>query len=422
MQVIIADSPSIFRQMLQKKIEENGIYTAMCDKFEDLVVALQQKSPSMLVVGANLLASEPENKIKALWQHPSLGGVPVILVRASAETDQKWILPPNVQTYLKSDLATLNRQLENHLKRIIQQNLNGHILYVEDSEVTADAVGRVLTRHGLTYDRFVTVEDALVAFENNTYDLVLTDYFLKGAMTGVDLVRNVRARTDRKAALPILVLTSDMDINRRIEVIYAGASDYMSKPVLYEELIARLSTQYKMIEVMSKLEEKSAAYEKLAVTDHLTGLYNRTGFSGTVQPELLKNLNQTLSAVIFDIDFFKKINDGHGHNVGDKVLQGLGHLILSSLEVGDFGVRFGGEEFLVIKSNHDSVQAAAWAESLRIKLNETEIAGLQVTASIGVSSVVLGQTSDFDSLLQNADQALYTAKTSGRNRVTVFGV
>lgn len=420
MQVIIADSPSIFRQMLQKKIEESGISTAICEKFEDVALYLQQKSPSMMVIGSSMIAAESEAKIKGLWQHPCLGGVPVILVRASADQDQKWILPPNVQTFLKSDLATLNRQLENHLKRIVQQNLKGHILYVEDSEVTAEAVGRVLTRHGLTFDRFVTVEDALESFEKYDYDLVLSDYFLKGAMTGVDLVRSVRARNDRKGGLPILVLSSDMDMGRRVEVIYAGASDYISKPVLYEELIARLSTQYKMIDVMRKLEEKSAQYEKLAVTDHLTGLYNRAGFSSKIQ-QIIAQGGAELSAVIFDIDYFKKINDGHGHNVGDEVLKGLGQLILAELDSEDFGVRFGGEEFLVVKVNSSAAQAVDWAEGLRSKLVEQKLADLQVTASIGVSNKKVIQSLDLDSLLQAADQALYQAKSKGRNRVELFG-
>lgn len=424
MQVLLADQASLFRQMIQKTVTETTIECVPIDHLAALKSALDDKSPSLLVLCTSVPGMEDSDLVQSILSHPNLGHVPVFIVKSASDSELHFSVAQGlISIYSKSELEKFKTHLIAHLRRLEQQYLQGKILFVEDSDIAAENTGRVLDRHGLKYDRFVTVEEALVAFDQNDYDLVLSDYFLKGALTGVDLVRAVRSRKDSKSSLPILVLSADMDKERRVEVLYAGASDYISKPVLYEELIARLSTQLRMHDILIKLEAKSKEFEQMAIRDHLTGLYNRTGLSKVIQKQLRENLDlvNPVSAVILDIDFFKKINDGYGHNIGDEVLRGFGQVVQSMVEEGDYGIRFGGEEFLVLKTNSTAEKAKDWGNAFLQKLSEVEVAGLMVTASVGVATVVMDQTGSFDGLLLAADQALYSAKATGRNRVVVYG-
>ncbi len=167
------------------------------------------------------------------------------------------------------------------------------------------------------------------------------------------------------------------------------------------------------------MESQQQRLEEMAMTDQLTGLLNRRYLREVIDRRISESTrHQTpLSVVVMDIDHFKRFNDTHGHATGDVVLAEAAHLLKDSCRREDFAVRFGGEEFVLVMPHCRGEDANKRADVLRQTLEAARPAGLQVTASFGVTELPLDRTVDFDALFDQADQALYAAKEGGRNRV-----
>ena len=186
--------------------------------------------------------------------------------------------------------------------------------------------------------------------------------------------------------------------------------------------VARLAGDLKTVE--QELVRRNAEYEHIASYDTLTGLLNRRAILEKVNEWLLhvRRYKGHLTVAMLDIDHFKRVNDKHGHRVGDRVLADLSSMMQRSVRRTDFIGRYGGEEFLVILPRTDAAGAAIMAERVRTSLegapmHDADGKAFQVTASLGVAEYFDGD--DEDSLISRADAALYRAKEAGRNRVEI---
>jgi diguanylate cyclase (GGDEF)-like protein len=172
------------------------------------------------------------------------------------------------------------------------------------------------------------------------------------------------------------------------------------------------------------LEEHKTAYERLSITDELTGLYNSRHFYEQLQAEMQRSLRygRRLSVLLLDIDDFKKHNDSFGHIEGDRVLRRLGKLISSVLRENDSGYRYGGEEFTVILPETSDSQAEVVAERIRadFKAVEFEPDGTMVTKTLSAGVAEYGSQDDIATLIKKADQAMYLAKRRGKDQVAVY--
>jgi len=171
-------------------------------------------------------------------------------------------------------------------------------------------------------------------------------------------------------------------------------------------------------DITDELEIKNRL-QQLSTLDSLTGLFNRRHFDLTVGIEIERSSQdkQQLSLLMLDIDFFKKVNDTHGHDVGDKVLVDISKILKNAVRSNDIPCRFGGEEFILLLPETNIENAMKLAERIRRKIENTEIGGIYITVSIGVSSVDVTESKGSDELLKIADTELYRAKDSGRNKV-----
>jgi diguanylate cyclase (GGDEF)-like protein/PAS domain S-box-containing protein len=162
---------------------------------------------------------------------------------------------------------------------------------------------------------------------------------------------------------------------------------------------------------------------KTSTTDALTGLYNRRFLDATLSSEYIRaeRSRASLSIVMFDVDHFKKFNDTHGHDQGDRVLQMVSRCLKETIRPFDFPCRYGGEEYVAILPGMAAEDALQLAERLRIKVANTEVDGLHVQISLGVATYPVVKVATAESLIEAADAALYRAKESGRNRVAVAG-
>jgi two-component system cell cycle response regulator len=226
--------------------------------------------------------------------------------------------------------------------------------------------------------------------------------------------------------LPLLLIAEDRDLRRPALGLDLGANDYVTRPVDRNELLARTATQVRRKRLQDRLQKSYQRCIALALTDPLTGLYDRAYLDRHLD-ELIKRVHQDgISAAIlmFDIDHFKQVNDTHGHDAGDDVLRELALRTTNSVRSVDLVARQGGEEFVVVMPETDLTIAAAVAERLRAAVAmepfTVKATGqkLTVTISIGVTSAAAGED-DRDRMLKRADIALYTAKNHGRNRVVV---
>jgi len=223
--------------------------------------------------------------------------------------------------------------------------------------------------------------------------------------------------------LPIILMADESDKPKVVRALDLGINDFISRPVERNELAARVRTQIRRQRYALELRRSVNNTMALAVTDDMTGLYNRRYFDRHMGVMLGKAQSQErdMALMILDIDHFKAVNDTHGHDIGDAVLKEFSARLKRNIRGVDLACRFGGEEFVVMMPDTDFRQAEAVAERVRVSIAEKafEVGTMRpivVTVSAGVALNETGADTA-DSLVKRADLALYRAKREGRNRV-----
>ena len=267
-----------------------------------------------------------------------------------------------------------------------------------------------------------TFEEAIVRARGGDYDLIIVSLGLRG-FDGLRLCSQLRSLPEVRN-VPILVVVSDGERRKLTQALEMGVNDYLSRPVDRNELVARVRTQLRKKRYADRLRQNVQLSLEMAITDQLTGLHNRRYMARHLDT-LITNAQKSgkpLAFLILDIDHFKSINDGHGHDVGDEVLRQFATRISANVRGIDLACRYGGEEFVVVMPDTDVAFATAVAERLRKHVEaepfkiSSESGYLHVTISIGIAASQK-QDDTADGLLRRADQALYRAKREGRNRV-----
>ena len=246
------------------------------------------------------------------------------------------------------------------------------------------------------------------------------------SMDGVELCRRIRGAQNGPYRY-LLLLTAKQDTQDIVAGLDAGADDYLTKPFNVDELRARVRSGKRILDLQDALLRAHEAVQYEAAHDPLTGLWNRGAIMDLLQRETQRHqrTGSALGLVMADLDYFKKINDTHGHLAGDAVLREVSRRLTASVRSYDFIGRYGGEEFLVILPSCNPVDLSTGAERLRsaIENRQIEIPGGQILATISIgaaSAPMANETStEFEALLRAADEALYLAKGKGRNRVEI---
>ncbi len=276
------------------------------------------------------------------------------------------------ETYVDTWLGTLSRKL------------SGNVLLIEDSVATAQFCTQLMNAMGLVVDSVPSAELAIDALSHRRFTLVVTDFMLSGLQTGLDVIRFLRSRDGRPGRTPILALSGNDNMSRRIEILRAGANDYVQKPVLPEELEVRLRNLITLAELFDRLEAQHEMVKDMAQRDRLTGLFNRHRLE-ELMPDLIANAHKTgagLSLVVLDLDHFKQINDAYGHAGGDQVLIAVAAALRGTSRPQDIAVRYGGEELLLLLPGIDLPRASLGAERLRRHIeNSTRTAFRSLAAS-----------------------------------------
>lgn len=296
------------------------------------------------------------------------------------------------------------------------------ILVVDDSPINLQVVGMVLDKIGYSTTFANNGFQAIERFKAAQPDLVLLDLMMP-EMDGLEVCNALKALDPE---IPIIFLTASQEQEHLLKAFEQGAVDYLTKPFNKLELVARVKTHLMLKYAFHELKIALVEMERLAKTDGLTGLLNRRSLFEVAAQELSRaqRYNRSLSVVMLDIDHFKRINDAYGHQVGDTVIQSVAEALKETLRETDVVGRYGGEEFAVILPETTVQQALVVAERIRCRISKQSIATdrgtLQVTVSLGIAMYAAGMEA-IDEVVKQADQALYQAKSNGRDTWVVYG-
>lgn len=342
----------------------------------------------------------------------SKGILAIVLTGNIDEETKKLFINKDIVDYVyKSNMDDVN-YIFSMINRL-SKNRNHKVMVVDDSIPVRTKIKNILLSQQFQVFAAAHGEEALAYFKDNPdIKFVLTDYNMP-VIDGMELVRQLREKYD-KNDLSIIALTSTDDVNVAARFLKIGANDFIIKPFAKEELICRINNT---IENM----ENIATIANFANKDFLTGLSNRRHFFDQMN-EYLASSNQSFAVAMMDIDFFKKINDTYGHDVGDLVLKALANMLTLEAKGGDILARFGGEEFCIVLKNISKENAVKWFVMLRSKIAKmlvhTKEKDISLTVSIGVCFP--DTKIKINDMLEFADKALYQAKENGRNRVEIY--
>lgn len=317
------------------------------------------------------------------------------------------------------------RELEIYVERLARREtrqLSGRVLFIEDSQVLQTIIVDLLTDMGLDVDAYTHAEGAWEAFQGGDYDLVITDIMLEGMMSGISLARKIRRLRDESGNIPIIATSGFDNLSRKIELFHLGVNDFISKPVVREELRQRVYNHITSYQNVRELRSQQKSLYSLAMLDELTQLFNRHAlreFAGKYFSEAYR-FQRDLSVAVLDVDHFKSINQQYGFEKGDEVLASLGAWFKRRLRDEDMIARWAGEEFVLILPSCDAPMAKMLLERMQKRLAKFKPANLPITLSIGVASIRHDQKDTLSTSFEMADRAMYQAKMAGRNCVRVY--
>lgn len=298
--------------------------------------------------------------------------------------------------------------------------MNINILIVDDDSSVRNPMNEFIKLSGYNSFGASSAEEAIDILKTTSMQVVITDVMLP-QMGGFELTEHITQEYDSS----VIVITGYSDIYSYEEAIKMGASDFIIKPLRFEELLLRLKKVLAERELANDRGRMMEKLQKLAITDGLTKLHNSRSFYSQLEVEVdrFNRYKRSLALLLMDIDHFKKYNDSYGHLEGDKALVKIAQVIKSCLRKLDSAYRYGGEEFTVILPETSCEEAQTVAQRIKSALKAEKFIPKQekeakITISIGVTEYYSGeQLSEF---IQRADKAMYLSKEKGRNKVTTL--
>jgi two-component system, cell cycle response regulator len=303
------------------------------------------------------------------------------------------------------------------------------ILVVDDHPDNVEIINARLSSRGFTVETATNGQEALDQVLANPPHLILLDVMMP-LMDGYEVARRIK-QDPALPFIPIILVTARDSTADKVEGLDAGADDYLTKPINFPELEARVRSMLRIKRLQDELDQKNRELEvankrlrRLSITDGLTELFNHRHMHELLHEEFerTKRSNEPLAVLMLDLDRFKAVNDNYGHPTGDVILYETARILRESAREIDMVGRYGGEEFIVILPGTDEEAAALFAERVRTAVAEhvfrDEANEVRMTVSGGVASYPGEGVGHPDMLIKRADEALYNSKTTGRDRIT----
>ncbi len=444
--ILIVDDVAPNRRLLAARLEAEYFDVLTAADGHEALRAAQMESPDLILLDVMMPGIDGLETCRRLKAMPATRHIPVVLVTALDAAESRlaglvagadeFLTKPVDDVILLARVHSLLR-LKHVLDDLRARRDSGAAMGVVDeqiddetllADVDADLDLLILGDDSVTTQRLVDrltstrrprfCSDPRQAIDEarRTRDLVILDLTAR-SFDGMRLAARLRA-DERARQTPILAIIDPDDRYGVARALELGVNDVVAAPIDLQELQARLRTQVRRKRYSDYLRDVLDQGVELALTDQLTGLANRRVLDTRLPSEIDRAAETTsaLAMLVIDLDHFKSINDTHGHDVGDKVLERFAGVLRDEVRAIDVACRQGGEEFAVIMPGADLDLGRAAAERLRARI-ESEVFDkeLRITVSVGVSGFEPGDTAE--RLLKRADRALYAAKQRGRNKV-----
>lgn len=410
--VLLVHPDEELRSDLARIGTRNGLAVLEAGSEAEAIGLALQAPPTCAIVATGLpQGDDPMRCIRRLRSLPSLGDLRVALLSDRDEVSRRVdATRGRVDLFEVAPLGAM-RFLDVVRRLRLGATSSLSVLLVEDDPDFARAARQVLELHGMTVHVLHDPTRILDTLDDKRPDLVLLDLVMP-ALSGFDVCRLIRT-TARWCELPIVVVTSRLSADVRIAAFQAGADDYVAKPVVAEELVARVKGRAQRARLQLEAREH----------DGLTDLLLRRPFVERVEQSLAlgRRTNIPVTVALIDLDHFKLVNDQHGHLVGDQVLAVMGQVLRNHTRAEDRCARWGGEEFAVAFVNADPEAARLALDRIQAQFTALRFQGddgvaFQVSFSAGLACS-LTHGSDLGGLLRVADEHLYAAKEAGRRRI-----
>ncbi|WP_065187282.1 response regulator [Shewanella woodyi] len=413
MRILVVEDSRVVSRILQHLIaQELGCDVDFAEDMATARLLLTQHKYFVAITDLNLPDAQEGEIVKLVQGHQT----PCIVLTGSLDGQQrKRLLQLGIVDYILKE----NRFSYEYVVRLVtrlKRNEKVKVLVADDSMVSRKFVRSLLEQQLF---QVIEADDGLSALEilksQPDITLLITDYNMPG-LDGFGLILKVRESFTREE-LAIIGLSSDDDESLSARFIKNGANDFLQKPFVHEEFHCRVLNTLDSLDMIRKLWEQ-------ANLDYLTGVYNRRYFFNLFEEQLqqIEQKKTSLTLALLDIDFFKKVNDTYGHDIGDEVLvefaARLKHFFGQHFTV----ARFGGEEFTVAFRGLNEDKVFSLMDKFRAQLEVEAIQTSQGPINVTVSTGIAGLSDEsLDNLLQRADKALYDAKELGRNLVCIEG-
>jgi len=444
-------------KLLEAKLMSQYYEVVTASNGQEALDKVESENPDIILLDVMMPGMDGFEVCTRLKANPKTAHIPVVMVTALTDSQDKirgleagaddFLSKPINDTALMARVRSLSRLKmaldewrvrENTANQLGVSNTESgdvmnqsvseaNILVIEDRDFDRKRITETVAADHDIVDSVSNGPEALEKIAAQDFDLLVVSLNLTHE-DGLRLVSHLRSN-ERTRNLPIVMIGEEEDMDRIAHGLEIGAHDYIMRPVEKNELLARIRTQIRRKRFQEKLRSSYENSLSMALTDQLTGLYNRRYFEVHLQKLLEKNneSNKALGLLMFDIDNFKSVNDTYGHNVGDEILVQFAERLKNSLRSFDLVARLGGEEFVVILPEVSIARAHMISERLRRLIADTPFpcgtpeGTLPITTSIGGTIIEAG-VPDMKDVLERADKCLYEAKDSGRNATVFEGV
>jgi two-component system cell cycle response regulator len=446
--LVVDDIPSNVK-LLQAKLATEYFEVVTASAGIEALAKIEEHEPDIVLLDVMMPGMDGFEVCRWIKQNPKCAHIPVVMVTALDQPSDRvtgleagaddFLTKPvddaalfaRVRSLVRLKMMTdelrmrestgQNMGLIDPADTLVEEAPSGRILLVEDRPETVAWISGSLQPSNTLFP-VDTFEEALTRIRGGDLDLIVVSLGMRG-FDGLRLCSQLRSLPEGRN-VPILVLVTDGDRRKLTQAMEMGVNDYLTRPVDKHELVARVRTQLRKKRYSDRLRQNVQMSIEMAITDQLTGLYNRRYMSSHLDTliESAKKSERPIALLIMDIDHFKSVNDTYGHDVGDEVLREFANRIAANIRGIDMACRYGGEEFVVVMPDTDMQLALSVAERLRGSVETTMFPiscppqQRAVTVSIGMAGSE-GSQDTAQALLHRADQALYRAKREGRNRV-----
>ncbi|WP_297324953.1 diguanylate cyclase [Nitrosomonas sp.] len=422
MEGLIVEPSRTYQKLLSSAIESGGLETQQVSSGSEALMLLRKQPFDLVFVAMHLQDMDASMFSSHLRADLRTRQIPVVMVTSN---EDKKLLDEAfsagvTEIFAKHELDKITSYTAQFSRKNGSKTMSGRILYIEDSPSAASMTSAVLRESGYTVDHFASGEEGIAAFQKYAYDLVLTDILLKGKLNGYGTVKALRHLEDEsKKYVPLLVFSVLDEVAHKVELLRLGANDYVTKPLIQEELLARVSNLITSKKLLDKAITQQNLLQELAMKDPLTGLYNRYFLMEAAPSKMCEAARYDIpcSLVIVNMDQFKSVNENYGHPRGDTVLREVASLLTKSIRQEDIAARFDGEEFVLLLSHCNASNAAIVAEKIRKSIENLHPSDLDATASFGIAEIRQDSTENFSEIFKAAREAIRQAQSNGGNQV-----